>query len=265
MTKSVLYEEKNNICLITLNREDTRNALTPDVINELVNILENVDKNQNISCAILTGAGKSFSSGGNLHEINEMTSKEKMSQREIENWYRYGIQKIPSTFNKIDVPVIAAVNGHAIGAGNDLCTMCDIRIGSEEAKFSESFLRIGIIPGDGGSWFLPKIIGLSRAAEMILTCDVLNAEKALEWGLISQIVPQEKLLDTAMELAKKIVNNPPEAIRRAKRLLRLSQNINLNTALEMAASQQSLLQMTNDHKEAIQALIERRKPEYKNS
>ena len=265
MTKSVLYEEKNNICLITLNREDTRNALTPDVINELVNILENVDKNQNISCAILTGAGKSFSSGGNLHEINEMTGKEKMSQREIENWYRYGIQKIPSTFNKIDVPVIAAVNGHAIGAGNDLCTMCDIRIASEEAKFSESFLRIGIIPGDGGSWFLPKIIGLSRAAEMILTCDVLNAEKALEWGLISQIVPQEKLLDTAMELAKKIVNNPPEAIRRAKRLLRLSQNINLNTALEMAASQQSLLQMTNDHKEAIQALIERRKPEYKNS
>ena len=93
MTKSVLYEEKNNICLITLNREDTRNALTPDVINELVKIIENVDKNQNISCAILTGAGKSFSSGGNLHEINEMTGKEKMSQREIENWYRYGIQK----------------------------------------------------------------------------------------------------------------------------------------------------------------------------
>ena len=143
--------------------------------------------------------------------------------------------------------------------------MCDIRIGAEEAKFSESFLRIGIIPGDGGSWFLPKIIGLSRAAEMILTCDVLNAEKALEWGLISQIVPQENLLDTAMELAKKIVNNPPEAIRRAKRLLRLSQNTNLNTALEMAASQQSLLQMTNDHKEAIQALIEKRKPEFKNS
>ena len=100
---------------------------------------------------------------------------------------------------------------------------------------------------------------------MILTCDVLNAEKALEWGLISQIVPQENLLDTAMELAKKIVNNPPEAIRRAKRLLRLSQNINLNTALEMAASQQSLLQMTKDHKEAIQALIEKRKPEYNNS
>ena len=104
----------------------------------------------------MTGAGKSFSSGGNLHEINEMTENNNMSLRDIENWYRNGIQRIPMTFNKIDVPVIQLVNGHAIGAGNDLCTMCDIRIASENAKFSESFLRIGIIPGDGGSWFLQK-------------------------------------------------------------------------------------------------------------
>ena len=152
------------------------------------------DSNKNISCAILTGAGKSFSSGGNLHEINEMTENNNMSLRDIENWYRNGIQRIPMTFNKIDVPVIAAVNGHAIGAGNDLCTMCDIRIASENAKFSESFLRIGIIPGDGGSWFLPKIIGLSKATEMILTCEVLDAQKALDWGLVSHVVPQEELL-----------------------------------------------------------------------
>ena len=169
------------------------------------------------------------------------------------------------TFNKIDVPIIAAVNGHAIGAGNDLCTMCDIRIASEDAKFSESFLRIGIIPGDGGSWFLPKIIGLSRATEMILTCEVLNAKKALDWGLVSQVVPNEHLLKTAFDLADKIVQNPPQSIRRAKRLLRLTQNTNLSTALEMAASQQTLLQMTTDHKEAIEALIQKRKPNYKNT
>ena len=265
MTKSVLYEEKGNICLITLNREDTRNALSPDIINELVKILEDVDNNENISCAVLTGAGKSFSSGGNLHEINDMTEDNKMSLRDIENWYRNGIQKIPMTFNKIDVPIIAAVNGHAIGAGNDLCTMCDIRIASEDAKFSESFLRIGIIPGDGGSWFLPKIIGLSRATEMILTCEVLNAKKALDWGLVSQVVPNEDLLKTAFDLADKIVQNPPQSIRRAKRLLRLTQNTNLSTALEMAASQQTLLQMTTDHKEAIEALIQKRKPNYKNT
>ena len=265
MSKSVLCEEKDNICLITLNEEDTRNAISPDIINELVSILEEIDNNKKISCAILTGAGKSFSSGGNLHEINEMTENNNMSLRDIENWYRNGIQRIPMTFNKIDVPVIAAVNGHAIGAGNDLCTMCDIRIASENAKFSESFLRIGIIPGDGGSWFLPKIIGLSRATEMILTCEVLDAQKALDWGLVSHVVPQEELLNKAYEIANKIIKNPPQSIRRAKRLLRLSQNVNLSTALEMAASQQTLLQMTIDHKEAIQALIEKRDPNYKNS
>ena len=145
------------------------------------------------------------------------------------------------------------------------CTMCDIRIASEDAKFSESFLRIGIIPGDGGSWFLPKIIGLSRATEMILTCEVLNAKKALDWGLVSQVVPNEHLLKTAFDLADKIVQNPPQSIRRAKRLLRLTQNTNFSTALEMAASQQTLLQMTTDHKEAIEALIQKRKPNYKNT
>ena len=194
MSKSVLCEEKDNICLITLNEEDTRNAISPEIIKELVNILEEIDNNKNISCAILTGAGKSFSSGGNLQEIKDMTTKDQMTQAQLEDWYRFGIQKIPLTMNSIDVPVVAAVNGHAIGAGNDLCTMCDIRIAGEDAKFSESFLRIGIIPGDGGSWFLPKIIGLARANEMILTCDVLDANKALDWGLVSKVVPNENLI-----------------------------------------------------------------------
>ena len=167
--------------------------------------------------------------------------------------------------NSIDVPVIAAVNGHAIGAGNDLCTMCDIRIAGEDAKFSESFLRIGIIPGDGGSWFLPKIIGFARANEMILTCDVLDANKALDWGLVSKVVPNENLIVEAQQLAKKIASQPPEASRRAKRLLRMSQNVPLQDALEMAASQQSMLQQLDDHREAIDALLEKRKPNYKNS
>ena len=133
--------------------------------------------------------------------------------------------------NSIDVSVIAAVNGHAIGAGNDYCTMCDIRIAGEAAKSSESFLRIGIIPGDGGSWFLRKIIGLASANEMILTCEVLDANKALDWGLVSKVVPNENLIIEAQQLAKKIVAHPPEASRRAKRLLRMSQNVPLQDAL----------------------------------
>ena len=265
MSKSVLYEQNKRIVTITLNRPDTRNALSGDIIDGLVDSFKKADRDKNVGCVILTGAGKSFSSGGNLQEIKDMTTKDNMSQSQLEDWYRFGIQKIPLTMNSIDVPVVAAINGHAIGAGNDLCTMCDIRIAGEDAKFSESFLRIGIIPGDGGSWFLPKIIGLSRASEMILTCDVLNAEKALAWGLVSQVVSNEELLKKANEIATKIAEQPPEASRRAKRLLRMSQNVPLDKALEMAASQQSILQMMDDHREAIDALLEKRSPKYTNS
>ena len=265
MSKSVLYEQDDRIVKITLNRPDTRNALSGDIIEGLVEYIQKADKDKNVGCVILTGAGKSFSSGGNLQEIKDMTTKDQMTQAQLEDWYRFGIQKIPLTMNSIDVPVIAAVNGHAIGAGNDLCTMCDIRIAGEDAKFSESFLRIGIIPGDGGSWFLPKIIGLARANEMILTCDVLDANKALDWGLVSKVVPNENLIIEAKKLANKIAAQPPEASRRAKRLLRMSQNVPLQDALEMAASQQSMLQQLDDHREAIDALLEKRKPNYKNS
>ena len=265
MSESIIYEQDHRVVTITLNRPDTRNALSGDLIDGLINALEKANRDKNVGCVILTGAGKSFSSGGNLQEIKNMTTKDNMSQSQLEDWYRFGIQKIPLTMNAIDVPIVAAVNGHAIGAGNDLCTMCDIRIAGEDAKFSESFLRIGIIPGDGGSWFLPKIIGLSRAAEMILTCDVLDAEKALNWGLVSQVVRNEELIIQAKEIANKIASQPPEATRRAKRLLRMSQNVSLDNALEMAASQQSILQMMDDHREALDALIEKRKPKYTNS
>ena len=265
MSKSVLYEQDDRIVKITLNRPDTRNALSGDIIEGLVEYIQKADKDKNVGCVILTGAGKSFSSGGNLQEIKDMTTKDQMTQAQLENWYRFGIQKIPLTMNSIDVPVVAAVNGHAIGAGNDLCTMCDIRIAGEDAKFSESFLRIGIIPGDGGSWFLPKIIGLARANEMILTCDVLDANKALDWGLVSKVVSNENLIVEAKQIAKIIAAQPPEASRRAKRLLRMSQNVPLQDALEMAASQQSMLQQLDDHREAIDALLEKRKPIYKNS
>ena len=143
--------------------------------------------------------------------------------------------------------------------------MCDIRIAAEDAKFSESFLRIGIIPGDGGSWFLPKIIGLARANEMILTCDVLDANKALDWGLVSKVVNNEELFDETYQIAYKIVSQPPEASMRAKRLLKMSQNVPLYKALEMASSQQAILQQLDDHREAIDALLEKRKPNYTNS
>jgi len=263
MTEAVLYEQTGRIVTITLNQPETRNALSDVLVPSLIESLNKAEADEGVSCVILTGAGKSFSSGGNLKEIRAMTQEKKLSTHQIRNWYLDMIQQIPRTMEKMTVPVIAAVNGHAIGAGCDLTMMCDIRIASEKALFAESFMRVGLIPGDGGAWFLPRVIGLSRACEMSYTCDMIDATKADKWGMVSDIVAPEALLDAAMAVAKRIVAHPPLGIRYAKKLLVESQNMPLSGALEMAAGMQATLQNTEDHLEAIDAALEKREPQFK--
>lgn len=262
MTDSVLLERNERIATITLNRPDTRNALSADVVEGLVDALNTCQADSSVSCIVLTGNGKSFSSGGNLHEIKALTAEQKMDPAALEEWYRNGIQRIPMTMNAIDVPVVAAVNGHAIGAGCDLAAMCDMRVASEDAVFAESFLRVGIIPGDGGAWFLPRVIGQARANEMLYTAEGIPAGKALSWGLVSEVVPHDALLDTAKAIAAKVVANPPLAIRRAKRIMRASADMSLADSLGMAATAQGILQQHDDHREAIDAILEKRKPSF---
>ncbi len=160
------------------------------------------------------------------------------------------------------MPTIAAVNGAAVGAGCDLVCMCDIRIASERARFAESFVRLGIIPGDGGAWLLPRAIGMSRAAEMTFTGDMIDAETAAAWGLVSKVVAPDQLLDEARALAERIAANPPAAVRMSKRLLRDGQKMDLSASLEMAAAFQSLAHRTADHVEAINAFFEKRTGQY---
>ncbi|MGH8807900.1 MAG: enoyl-CoA hydratase-related protein, partial [Noviherbaspirillum sp.] len=153
--------------------------------------------------------------------------------------------------------------GHAIGAGLDLACMCDIRIASSQAKFAESFVKLGIIPGDGGAWLLPRIIGLSRAAELSFTGQVIDADLAAEWNLVSRVVLPEELLSTANELAERIAANPPHAVRLTKRLMREALHTRLDTLLEMAAVFQALSHQTADHREAVAAFLEKRQPIFK--
>ena len=181
---------------------------------------------------------------------------------EIRQDYRRGIQQLPLALFNLEVPVIAAVNGAAIGAGLDLACMCDIRIASELAKFAESFVKLGIIPGDGGAWLLPRIIGLSRAAELTFTGQMIDAQQALEWNLVSRVVPHGELLTVAQGLARSIAANPPHAVRLAKRLLREGMHCRLDTLLEMSAAYQALSHQTADHREAVAAFIEKRSPSF---
>jgi enoyl-CoA hydratase/carnithine racemase len=249
MSDVALYEKNDRIVTITLNKPETRNALSKDLCEALVDAINRADADAGVSCVVLAANGKSFSSGGNLHEIKD--------------WYKTGIQRIPLAFSQISVPVIAAVNGHAIGAGNDLTTMCDIRIAGEDAIFAESFLRVGIIPGDGGAWLLPRIIGQARANQMLFTGEFIDAAKALNYGLISEVVTNDKLLERAYELAEMVVGLPPLAIRKTKELVRTAQSVTLKENLDQAALFQGVLQQLDDHREAIDAILEKRKPVFK--
>ena len=160
------------------------------------------------------------------------------------------------------MPIIAAINGHAIGVGNDLACLCDIRIASAKAKFAASFIKMGLIPGDGGAWLLQRVVGYSKAAEMILTGDVLTADEALACGLVSRVVEPEDLMDTAMAMAERIAANPARSLRMAKRLLLTAQDANLDTVLEMSAAMQAIAHETADHAEAVDAFLEKREPKF---
>lgn len=265
MSQSVEYKQQGRIVHLLLNRPDTRNALSADVIEGLVSGLKQADADTGVSCVVISGAGKGFSSGGNLDEIKAMTTTQNMSEPELKAWYTEGIQQIPLTLHSVDVVTIAAVHGHAIGAGCDLTAMCDIRIAADTASFAESFLRVGLIPGDGGAWFLPRIIGMARAKDMLFTANPVKADKALEWGLVSEVVSEEELLKAAMDAAENIANLPPHALRNAKQLIRKSETMSLADSLDMAAAMQAQLQQLNDHHEAIDSIREKRKPVFTGS
>ncbi len=265
MSQSVEYQQQGRIVHLLLNRPDTRNALSADVIDGLVSGLNRANDDAGVSCVIISGAGKGFSSGGNLDEIKAMTTTQNMSDAELKAWYTEGIQKIPLTIQSVDVVTIAAVHGHAIGAGCDLTAMCDLRVAADTASFAESFLRVGLIPGDGGAWFLPRVVGLARAKEMLFTANPVKADKALDWGLVSEVVSEDKLIATAMTMAENIANLPPQALRKAKQLIRKSETLPLAESLDMAAAMQAQLQQLNDHHEAIDSIREKRKPVFTGS
>jgi enoyl-CoA hydratase/carnithine racemase len=176
--------------------------------------------------------------------------------------YKDGIQRLPLAFAKLEVPVIAAVNGAAIGAGCDLTCMCDLRIAGESARFAESFVKLGLIAGDGGSWLLPRVVGWSKAAEMALTGDMIDASEALACGLVSRVVPDADLLTEARKLALRIAANPAHAVRMTRRLLWESRDLPLASVLEMAAAMQAAAHGTADHEEAVAAFLEKRTPNF---
>lgn len=232
----------------TINLPHLGNAVSgKDFVTAFESAVDSANADNGIRAVILTGEGKLFSAGGNVKEMADrqgMFGLDAIAQR-----YAYvdGIQRIPRALARLEVPIIAAVNGAAVGAGCDLAAMCDIRVASERASFAESFVQIGLVPGDGGTWFLQRAVGYERAAEMTLTGDRIDAATALEWGLVSRVVPHDELLAAAADLATRIAKNPSHTLRMAKRLLQESRTGSLESTLAMAAAMQPLAHRDPEH------------------
>jgi enoyl-CoA hydratase/carnithine racemase len=261
MTDHVLLDlGADGIATITLNLPETRNPLShPDTVDQLVGILDAINVDLAVKVAIITGAGPSFSSGGDLKTLGQPGGLGGGEPVRTPGQYAQNIQRVPMAFSRLEVPIIAAVNGPAIGAGCDLACMADIRIASETARFAESFVKVGLIPGDGGAWLLPRIVGYSKACEMAFTGDALDAQAALACGLVSQVVAPDALMDGARNLAQRIAVNPSDAVRMSKRLLMRGRELRLVEVLELSGALQALAHTTSEHKEVVAGLIERQR------
>lgn len=256
--------DAQGIVTLTLNAPETRNAISDlPMIEALLAALAAAESDPATRVIILTGAGKAFSSGGNIKKMGAGQGLADALPARTRSNYRQGIQRLPLAFETLDLPVIAAVNGPAMGAGCDLALMCDLRIAGESARFAESFVKLGIVPGDGGAWLLPRVVGFSKACEMALTGDTIDAAEARAIGLVSKVVPDAALLEAAREIAGRIAANPTHAVRLTRRLLREAGTQRLDQFLELSAAYQALAHATEDHREALAALLARREPAFR--
>ncbi|HSG79709.1 MAG TPA: enoyl-CoA hydratase-related protein [Acidimicrobiia bacterium] len=252
----VLTETANGVARITLDGPETRNAISDiETIEALDTAIQAADADPAVSVLVLTGTDPAFSSGGN---VKQMRSREGLFAGDpdaIAEGYRASIHRLPRTLSRVDVATIAAVNGVAVGAGMDVAVMCDLRIASDRARFAEPFVNLGIVSGDGGSWFLPRVIGHQRAVELTLTGRMVEAAEALTIGLVLEVVPHDDLMARVDELAGTIAAKPPNAVRLAKRLLRMAERTDLDAFLDATAAFQAITHHSDAHREAMRALF----------
>jgi enoyl-CoA hydratase/carnithine racemase len=264
MNEVLLYETHGPVVVLTINRAESRNPLGADGDGDaFAAAAAQINADRAVRAVILTGAGKAFSAGGDVKAMKDRAGAFAGPGVAIRERYRTGIHRIVRSVWNIEVPVIAAVNGPAIGLGNDVACLADMRIAADTAIFGATFLKIGLVPGDGGAWLLPRVIGMARASELLYTGDTIDAQTALSWGLVSRVVPGATLADEAMKLARKISQQPPDVLRMTKKLLREGQAVSFDNIMELSAAMQALAHHTEDHGEAIDAFFEKRPGDYK--
>lgn len=251
---------EDGVLTLTMNAVEDGNALNIAMSQALATALEQAARTPGAQCVVLRSSARHFCTGGQVRDMQTGADLMEGSVETVRERLASTLHRITHATQAIEVPLIASVNGAAVGAGFDLALMCDLRIASERARFAESFLRLGLISGIGGAWFLTRLVGLSKALELTLTSEFLDASTALSHGIVSRVVPADRLDDEVMALARRIAASPPRALRMAKKLVRESASAPLSTALEMAASMQAMLLCGAELKAAVEAFLAARPP-----
>ncbi|MCI3208054.1 enoyl-CoA hydratase-related protein [Pandoraea capi] len=254
----VLTSFDAGVLTITLNAAQNGNALTVAMTEALSTELEAIAHRRDVRCVLLRSSAKHFCTGGNVKDMQSGRDLMDGGIEAVRERLLGSLHRIPRALNDMEVPSVCAVNGAAIGAGFDLALMCDIRVAGQSAVFAESFLRLGLVSGIGGAWFLNRVVGPAKALEMTLTSEFIDAAQAERLGIVTRVTPDDRLDAETLALAQRIAAHPPGAARMAKRLVRESASASLPVALEMAASMQAILLCGSEHKEAVTRFIETR-------
>lgn len=256
----LIYEVKDRVATITLNRPDKLNAFTGEMIDAWQRSLAEAQADDSVNVVIVTGAGRAFCSGGDVARMRR--DGEAPSALDGKNTLWDGVHRVPKQLEQMDKPVIAMVNGLAVGAGMGMCVMCDVRVAAESARFSTGYVRVGLVPGDGDTYFLPRLVGAAKALELLWTADFIDAPEAHRLGIVQRVVPDGELQAVTYGFARQIADGPQVPIRMIKRLVYQSLRLDLRTHLDLVSSHMSIVRQTADHAEGVAAFKEKRPPKF---
>lgn len=260
MSELLKFEVDQRVATITLNRPEKMNAFTGEMMEAWLAALEDCRTNAEVRAIVITGTGRAFTTGG---DVESFSGSAKQTPQGIRNHLVGGSQRLIRKIAEIDKPVIAALNGFATGGGLDIALACDLRFAAESARFAETYAKMGIIPGMGGAYLLPRVVGVAKALELLWSCDWVDAREAERIGLVNKVLPDAELLEGTLAFARKVADGAPLSVQAIKRLVRAGADQDLTTALHMVASEMTVVRSSEDHQEALAAFKEKRKPEFK--
>ena len=258
---AIAYEVADRVATITFSQPEVMNAMTVEMVQETIDALDRAALDPDVLVVVITGSGRAFSAGGDVRNLGDQDGGARPGPFERRAWLRR-TQRLILAIRAVEKPVIAAINGVAAGGGCDIALACDIRFMAEEARIGEVFARIGLFPGTGGTWLLPRVVGVEKALELIWTAELIDAEEALRIGLVGHVRPADDLLDAVYEFAARLAAGPPLGLALAKAAVYRGLDQDLVAALDYASTAEAITLTSEDHREGIRAFREKRPPRF---